>query len=138
MSVQQAKALIDYSALVANREVGLFVFGDGAQVTMANSSIARTQSASDGLVASGVLGMPNTTTFMRSSDVRGSSGVALFFDNSTAQVVDSVVADNQVALQAQNGSVIQSSEVYKFGLSLTGCPIWKLSENYTAFSLGVS
>lgn len=105
LAVQQSSATLDESALVSSKEVGLFVYGNGAAAWVRHSAVTAVAGA-DGLAGLGLVGMAGTEARVLDSDVRG-SGVGLAFNGGAGGVSGGFVSDNDVGLQAQNGSALE-------------------------------
>ncbi len=95
------------SALVDNRQVGLFAWGAGTRVFATDSLVGATAVDPDGSFGHGVEALDAARVDLRGSSVRGNAGVGLVAAGAAATVVDGKLEANLVGLQAQDGSSVQ-------------------------------
>ncbi len=106
VSVQNAEVTLQRSALLDNREVGLFVSREGATVTATECTVRGTQAEAAGSFGDGLVAHAGSRVTLRDCDVRANQSIGLAFAGATALVSGGFVGGNAVGVHVQEGSTL--------------------------------
>ncbi|MHB8875380.1 MAG: hypothetical protein ACYC8T_16975, partial [Myxococcaceae bacterium] len=95
------------SALVENRQVGLFVWGAGTRAVLTGVLIDATAADADGRFGNGAEVLEGARADLRGSALRRSAGIALAVAGAAATVRDGKIEGNAVGIHAQDGSEVK-------------------------------
>lgn len=99
-----AKAVLERTALVGHRELGVDAAGSGSRAVLADCIVSKTGKSEAGPLSSvGVLGRLGGRLDLTRTVVGQTSGVAVTVAGGTATVAASHIADNTVGLHVQDG-----------------------------------
>jgi hypothetical protein len=132
INVQQSGTLALSDSLVANNhDVGLLVGNVGSSAVVDHSVITNTlPRAFDGHFGVGVLSLVSGRVDLKSTEVSQSGAIAIAVDNAAATVSACTIANNPVALQVQDGSMLQEVQ----SIPMTVGPTDVLVTDDTVFS----
>ncbi len=106
VSVQDGLVTFDDSVLAGNSEVAVFLRHPGARVRATDSVLLRTALDPTGLFGFGVVARDGARWESTNTDVRGHAAVGLAFSNASGSIDRGLIADQPIALAAQDGASI--------------------------------
>ncbi len=113
------------TAILDNRQVGLFLFGDGTAATLADSLIAGTLPDADGTFGHGIEAIASAKVVVPGSVLSANHTVGLVFSTSGGTVSGSRIESNAIGVNVQDGSTLEERATVPTDVGATSVVISK-------------